>query len=174
MKKKLSIFLALVFTTGVFAQKNNIFIGVGPSTAFTFNSNFKKPLGINFNMRYGVSSLSAITAKIEYFGVKPDYQSQISSATIFNFKFGFLSYIRNSNFLGQLETGISNYNYKYTATSSKITGFVAGAGLGYSFKINEHNAIDLLPVFNYVQRDATISKTWLNINLNYRVNLNFK
>ena len=173
MKKTVLILLATsLLCTFLFAQKNSFHISAGPTLGIKQNKNYSTALGGSLKGRYGISKSGFVTTDITFLNTKPkpSYLSAIKNVNILNIKFGVLSYLNDkSNFFVQADAGISHY--KLTGIKTNFTGFIGSAGIGYSFPINSNSYIDFAPNYNFVQKDAGISRGWFLLNLAYRVKI---
>ena len=174
MKKTVSILLATTLISGfLFAQKNSFYLSAGPTLGIKQNKNYTTALGGSLKSRYGISKAGFVTSDITFLTTKPKpaYLAAIKKVNIVNIKLGVLSYLNDkSYFFVQADAGISHYNL--TGLKTKFTGFIGSAGIGYSFPLSNSSAIDFAPNFNFVQKDASISRTWFMLNLAYRIKLN--
>ena len=173
MKKAVSILLATTLISSfLFAQKNSFYLSAGPTWGIKQNKNYTTAFGGSLKGRYGISKAGSVTSDITFLNTKPkpSYLAAIKNVNIVNIKLGVLSYLNDkSNFFVQADAGISHYSY--TGTKAQVTGFVGSAGIGYSFPLSPKSYIDFAPNFNFIQKDAGISRVWFILNLAYRVKI---
>lgn len=176
MKQYFSALLIVIFLTNTGrCQKGSVWLSGGPSLGFAVsNKNFsyyyKNGVGGNLQANFGVARLGSITAHLSYlsFGAKNLPVTDASSSTLL--KAGYQTYFSNSGFFVGADAGFSFYGY---GIFSGRTRFVAGATVGYSFKIVKKNYIDIFPSYNQVFSTPNNNK-WLMANICYRFGLTKK
>lgn len=183
MKKKTHLLVTAAILGALFcnAQNKSFSLGIGPSVGIPFNSNYSTPLGLSIKPQFEINKLSSVFGDVTYFRAKSAGQPLKFNVSIVNIKAGYKSYIKSSSGLFILtDAGLSvesyNSNGKDTFNFNRNNNysFIAGGGIGYSFRLKNNSFIDLIPTVNYVTNPRSISRFWGIINIAYRFNFKAK
>lgn len=169
MKKTLFlVFIGLIFSFQVNAQKGTHSVGIGPSFGIpvsnkNFSYYYKNGIGGSFQANFGLTKLGSITANISFLSIAAKNLPVTNKSSLTLIKGGYRTNFSDSHFFIGADAGLAKYlkgsNY-----------FVVGAAVGYSFKISKGSYIDLFPSYNYILGTGN-NKMWLTTNALFRFNL---
>lgn len=180
MKKKTQLLVAAAMLFAAFcnAQNKSFSVGIGPALGLPFNSNYNIPWGLSVKSQLGLTRLGFVHGDVTYLRTKSVLQPVKFNVSMVNIKAGYSSYLKASSGLFiTADAGLSVESYyktrkdTFNINSNNNYSFIAGAGLGYSFRLKNNSFIDLTPTVNYVSNPRSMSRLWCIINMTYRFNL---
>lgn len=181
MKKRTQLLVAAAMLFAAFcnAQNKSFSVGIGPTLGLPFNSNYNIPWGLSVKSQLGLTKLGFVHGDVTYLRTKSVRQPGQFNVSVVNIKAGYSSYFKaSSGFFITADAGLSVESYNTTRKDSfnynNNYSFIAGAGLGYSFRLKNNSFIDLTPTVNYVSNPRSISRLWCIINMTYRFNVRAK
>lgn len=166
------LFLLLISSTTIYAQKGTFSASAGPTYGLPLSNIFKRyfhnGVGGDLRLLYNTTNHSAAFVNLSrlYIGSK---QVDGGSLQLNAAKFGYTTYFNKTHIFILAHTGLYSLSAK-TFDSRYRIGF--GGGMGYTIPIGKQSNIDIQSTFdNFI---SPAQGKWLNFHAGYRINLNKK